>query len=260
MVLTSQRCIDPERALQCGSAGGAAAPLARALRVLTGDDATTAQVRARGRDVVLPGACGVDVALVVLDEPIDDADITGLRANGCARGDHVRTVTLSAGTQGPLWVKRVVDHAPIETATQGSFTLAAAVPPGADLLAAGVALDEQTGELLGVVSTLEEGATFAYARADVAAPTLRGPVMDTVVAAMAQVVAGRRGRKPQRGPVDMGATCERGADCAAGACVTDSGRQYCSRSCSPTDHCPPHFRCKVGRTGLGVDVRVCTKN
>jgi len=60
--------------------------------------------------------------------------------------------------------------------------------------------------------------------------------------------------REKKGPVDMGAHCTFGVECAAGICVTEATRRYCSRSCSPHDHCPAHFRCETSAQGSPVCV------
>jgi hypothetical protein len=44
-------------------------------------------------------------------------------------------------------------------------------------------------------------------------------------------------------PTDYGGACFTGADCGAGVCVDQGSTEYCSRSCSATDKCPPDYKC-----------------
>jgi hypothetical protein len=53
----------------------------------------------------------------------------------------------------------------------------------------------------------------------------------------------------------MGAACVRGAECAAGVCVSYGGAEYCSRTCDGQDVCPPHFKCM----NTQEDVMVCVE-
>ena len=49
--------------------------------------------------------------------------------------------------------------------------------------------------------------------------------------------------KQKKGAVDLGASCSRGSDCAAGVCAIYGGSQYCTRPCSVHDACPTKNRC-----------------
>jgi hypothetical protein len=216
------------------TSSGCAPPSPQGLRVLVGDSIASAVERARGLQVLAPALGGSDLALVALDATIDDIAPLAVRATGAATGDHVRTVgfTLSG--------RIVRDHVPLLGSNEGAFLVeekACVVGEGA------AALDESTGEVLGVLTS---GATTgcapdadreAYARTDVVLPLL----------AEALAVDGRSvtkgAQKTKKGPIDMGAGCSLGADCAAGACATYAGAQYCSRTCDAQDRCPAHFKC-----------------
>jgi hypothetical protein len=109
-------------------------------------------------------------------------------------------------------------------------------------------IDEVTGDIVGVVSRGGPDGDVAT-RADAFSTFIE--------AALVQDGSGRAGlgaAKERKGPVDMGADCAVGADCAAGVCVTEASRRYCSRSCSPHDHCPAHFRCERSAQGATVCV------
>jgi hypothetical protein len=51
--------------------------------------------------------------------------------------------------------------------------------------------------------------------------------------------------KRRRLPTDLGAACVRADDCAAGVCVIDGPRRYCSRTCGRGDRCPSLHRCTL---------------
>ena len=113
----------------------------------------------------------------------------------------------------------------------------------------GPALDEETGEIAGVVSRGGPscdgpGVHNIYTRVDAFSALIDEAF---VRAAALDHPAGTtplpRGtaKKP---PTDIGGACSTASDCAAGICVTDAARQYCSRSCGSGDRCPATFNCK----------------
>jgi hypothetical protein len=245
IVLTARRCVEvPPSEVEC-TAGGAPLTAARApstLRVLVGEDVATAVERARGYQVLQPsgaGMCAADVAFILLDAPIDDVAPLTVRATAAATGDHLRTVGYGARQ------KIARDHVPVVATTAAEFVVAEApcrTGPG------GPAIDEATGEVVGVLSRSEprcedRGAHDVFTRLDVAS--------DLLDAALA---LGRKGtlahaRKEKKGALDLGATCSRASDCAAGACVTYASARYCSRACGPHDRCPAHFKCMRSQEG-----------
>jgi hypothetical protein len=209
VVLTARRCVGIAPSEAPCSAEGAAAAGARSpstLRILVGDDLTTAVERARGYQILQPftaGQCAGDVALILLDGTIDDVVPLTVRATAAAEGDHLRTVGFGAKQ------KIARDHVPVVSTSAAQFLLAEApcrTGPG------GPAIDETTGEVVGVLSRSEptcedEAARDVFTRLDVA--------MDLVDAALA---LGRRGslahaKRERKGALDLGATCSRGADC-----------------------------------------------
>jgi hypothetical protein len=192
------------------------------------------------------GACGADVALLWLEEPIDAVQPLGIHKEGIARGGHVRSVGFAPDTSVQSGVvKRVRDHvAVIDTTPTEVLLRETACTCGCG----GPAIDESSGEIVGVVSR-------GGPEGDIAAR------VDAFAAFIDQALAqgGPRPRtsgieKGKKGPVDMGANCAVASDCAAGVCVTDAARTYCSRSCSAHDHCPTHFRCTVAAQGSSVCV------
>ena len=234
------------------TAAKCAPPPGKTLRVLVGDSSADAQERARGSQVIPGPTGGSGLAVVLLDTPIDDNAPLVVRASGVATRDHVRTV-------GFLHGQRLVrDHVAVIAVESGQFEVADA-PCTVD--AGGPALDESSGEVLGVLtsgggSCSASGNTVVYAGTDASRSFL------------AQVLAsGRRSiakhaQKTKKGPVDMGSGCALGADCAAGVCVAYAGSQYCSRACEPRDRCPAHFRCMATQSQLqGLrDGMVCVEN
>jgi hypothetical protein len=60
--------------------------------------------------------------------------------------------------------------------------------------------------------------------------------------------------KEKKGAIDQGASCAAASQCAAGACVTYAGAQYCTRTCSATDRCPALTRCMTSQQSTTVCV------
>jgi hypothetical protein len=261
VVLTALHCVmltaEPiDCALHRDAAIGAASPALRApasLRVLVGEDESSAVERARGRGIVVPdGAtvCRADIALLLLDQGIDGIAPLVVRATGVAQGDHVRTVGFAAGGAGP---KLLRDHVPIVGVEAGAMELAELVSGNGG----GPALDETTAEIVGVASR--------DATRDVAIGADVYTRMDAFLPFVASAVAQSRSApgigadvaKVEKGPADMGAGCAAGADCAAGVCVSvpSPPARYCSRACGAVDRCPARFRCVRSAQGAEVCVK-----
>jgi hypothetical protein len=261
-VLTARHCVAILAAGVVCSADERTAAVAlraaRSMRVWVGDEMTGAEPRARGRDIVVPGdesLCKGDIALILLDTSIDDVQPLAVRSTGAARGDHLRTVTfLRPISDNSVTMKYVRDHVPVLASTTNELQVAEV---GCVAGCGGPALSEATGEIVGVLSRGDpqpKGATASdvYIRTD-AFLTLIENVLAPSSGATSS--AGHK-KKEKRGSVDMGANCTGGSDCAAGACVTDGGRRYCSRECGAHDHCPAHFRCQQSAEGE----RVCVES
>ncbi len=241
LLMTARRCVDALVANEaCPSTSGPRP--ASSLHVLVGEDLATAVERARGYQILEPSVtqiCGDDVAIVVLDATIDDRVPLVVRATAPATGDHLRTVGFDARHEV------VRDHVLVAATSPAEFSLEE-VPcltsPGA------AAIDETTGELVGVLSRSDPGCEAPggrtiYTRLDDQALLVEGAL------AFSPKAHASGAAKEKKGPVDMGASCSRGADCAAGTCVTYGGSQYCSRTCSAHDKCPAHFKCMQSTEG-----------
>jgi hypothetical protein len=116
-----------------------------------------------------------------------------------------------------------------------------------------LAVDESTGDIVGVLASagadcVPRSGRDVYDRADRALPS----VAQTLAHARRGTASGAA--KTRKGPIDMGAACSSGADCASGACVSYDGARYCSRSCDRTDVCPAHFKCMNTQENVGVCV------
>jgi hypothetical protein len=241
-----------------------------------GDDLQRAELRAHGQDLVVPhgvSLCNADIALVVLDQPIADIEPLEIRSLGAARGDMLRTVGFGRVTNdGPLGTKLVREHVKVDATTQWELVVGEA---GCQGDTGGPALDERTGELVGVLSRggsscdgSDGGRVYTRADAylaliDEALRLAANPVkVDTLDAGVPDADSGKKkdastGKKKEgkKTPVDMGADCKRADDCAAGVCVSAHGKQYCSRTCGPNDRCPTHYHCTKSSEGPSVCVQ-----
>jgi secreted trypsin-like serine protease len=250
VVLTARHCVArTSTRIDCPPAAGEVQidgpRTASSIRVLAGDDAKTAKLAALGRQILAPPSpllCGADIALLLLDREID-AEPYVVRATGVAQGDHVITV----GFGGAARLER--DHVEVVQTTADELVVAEATCEGES---GGPALDEQTGEIVGVLSrggpTCDGPRAYdVYTRVDAYRKLIEG--------AMARGVKRKKdGGTTKKPPTDVGAACKHAADCAAGVCVSDQGSQFCSRSCGVGDHCPAHFRCQ--KDGKGHEVCV----
>jgi hypothetical protein len=260
-VLTALHCVTArDRPVACSAppTTSATAPPAAftawtpsSIRILTGDDGRVALERARAREIALPpGAtpCGADIALLLLDRSIDDVQPLTLRRTAAAQGDYVRTIAFGLGGPGDAWPKLVRDHVPIVEAARTEMELAGGLLDAGG----GPVLDEATVEVVGVLSRdAGGGAAFAVAtRVDAFLAWL-----DEALAESRGAVVARGAQKTRRGPVDLGAGCAFGDECAAGVCVAaGSVQRYCSRPCGPHDRCPSRFRCQRSQGGEAVCV------
>lgn len=242
-ILTARHCLSISAEPHCPASGTQAIALRRpdSLQVRVGNDVTTAEERARGRDILVPPGdeiCGADIAILMLDRPIDDIQPFAIRATGVAQGDHVRTVGFfdvpaARGVPAP---KLLRDHVSVLDTTGTELRVAEGPCRGGG----GPALDESTGEIVGVISRADRGGDNVYTRVDRFLPL----IAQALEQSSSSSVSALHKKKSKKGPPDMGANCSQGSDCASGACVTDGNKKYCSRGCSAHDRCPARFRCE----------------
>ena len=238
VVLTARRClyaIPADDPCPANGVQGAARRSPADLHVLVGEDLVTAEDRARAFEFVEPpgdALCGSDVAVLLLDTPIDDRVPLAMRPTAAAIGDHLRSVGFD------VQQKLVRDHVQVTSTTATELSLDEATcrtAPGTP------AIDEATGALVGIYSRGAPacealGAEDVYSRLDTAS------FVDDALA-LGRKATAAHAAKEVKGPVDMGASCAEGEDCAAGVCASYGGAEYCSRTCGPHDKCPAHFRC-----------------
>jgi hypothetical protein len=276
LVLTARHCTSRTvESVMCPASGaqvlGDRDP--SSLTILVGDDVPSAHVVARGVEIVAPSGvtlCDADVAIIVLDRPVTVVKPLPVRTHGVARGDRVRAVGFGrAGDGEAAGTKLVREHVRVLSVTPAELTVGEATCNGDS---GGPALDEDTGEVVGVVSRggpTCEGADVhnIYTRADAftwlveeAFAKVAGLSHDGAPDAGApSATPPARGTK-QKPASDVGGPCEKASDCAAGVCITSGPSKYCSRPCGTGDRCPTHFHCQpIAASGASrsacVDVR-----
>jgi len=234
------------------------------LTILVGDDSATARRVAKGAEIVAPSGatlCDADIAVLVVDRPITVVKPIAVASHGPAAGDRVRAVGFGrSGDHGPAGKKLLREHVRVKEATQAEFVVGESTCSGDS---GGPAIDEDTGEILGVVSrggASCEGpdAHNIYTRADAFSWLVEAAFAkvsepadeDEDDAGVSSPKPAKRGTK-QKPPTDVGAGCQSAKDCAAGICITvasgadaSASRAYCSRPCGTGDRCPTGFHCK----------------
>lgn len=270
LVLTARHCVSRTVSMvSCPAAGvqilGSHPP--SSLGIWVGDDVASAHLVAKGVDVVAPSGvtlCDADIAIIVLDVPVKIVKPLPVRARGVAVGDRVRAVGFGkSGDRGGSGVKLVREHVKVLAVTPAEFAVGEATCSGDS---GGPALDEQTGEIAGVVSRGGpscEGRDVhnLYTRVD-AFSWLVEEAFAKVAGLERDGDAGAPGSPPAKGtkskpPSDVGGPCEKGADCAAGICIIESGgRKYCSRGCGAGDRCPTNYHCEPINTGGSACINV----
>lgn len=272
LVLTARHCVSrtvemvdcPTHAVQIL---GDRSP--RSLGVWLGDDIASAHQVAHAVELVTPGGvtlCDSDIAILVLDVPVKVVKPLPVRAHGVARGDRVRAVGFGKDSdRGGAGVKLVREHVRVLEVGAAEFAVGEATCQGDS---GGPAIDEQTGEVAGVVSRGGPACdgpdvhniytrvdTFSWL-VDEAFARVAGLERDGEGDGGAPASPPSKGTKTKP-PSDMGGPCEHGEDCAAGLCLRESsGRAYCSRSCGTGDRCPTGYHCELVAAGKSACVRV----
>ena len=236
------------------------------LQILVGDDAASARRVAGGFAVIAPESdalCDADLAVIVLDQAIDDVAPLPVSSEGPAVGDRLRAVGFGKPTTAvPSGQKLVREHVRVAAISNAELTIEEAPCVG---ISGGPALDEQTGAVVGVVArggASCDGADGSlvhdvYTRVDAfawlteqafdKATELNGEDLGIADASAWKPV--KRGVK-QKPESNLGVACSLAADCAAAVCITTPGprpTRYCSRPCGPGDRCPTHSHCEEVR-------------
>ncbi|MDB5220500.1 MAG: hypothetical protein JWO86_8427 [Myxococcaceae bacterium] len=264
LVLTARHCTSRTvEAVYCPAPGvqvlGDRAP--SSLSILVGDDVSSAHVVAHGASVVAPSGvtlCDADIAIIILDEPVKIVKPLPVRTHGVAVGERVRAVGYGReGDNAAAGSKLVREHVRVLSVTNAELKVGEATCSGDS---GGPALDEDTGEVIGVVSrggpSCEgTGVHNIYTRVDAfswlvdeAFATVAGLDHVGTPDAGAPGTAAPKGTK-QKPPSDVGGPCDKGADCAAGVCITGPDGKYCSRPCGSGDRCPAHYHCQPVASG-----------
>lgn len=241
ILLTSRACVS-KPSPECP------APLrdARTLDVWNGEDLEHASVAGHGLRILVPNeTCEADLAMVILDREIPGIHTSSFRRYGPHEGERVRAIGF--GDDARL----LRDHANVRTTSGRLFTVGEHPCIGQGH----VALDEDTGEIVGVLahfSSCEEPPI--YVRTDAFLSFVEDALLQSGEAARVQKAAMKDASAPdawtpkklsksEKPTKDFGSACDRGTDCAAGVCVTEKSGRYCSRSCDFTDKCPYGWRC-----------------
>jgi hypothetical protein len=243
----------------------------KTLSVIVGDDVASGHVVAHGVAVVAPSGatlCGADIAVLVLDQPVKTAKPLPVSSRGAARGDRVRAVGFGqTGDGADAGIKLVREHVKVLSVSVSELTVGEATCQGDS---GGPALDQSTSEIVGVVSrggpSCEgPGVHNIYTRADAfswlideAFAKVAGLERDGAGDGGAPVSQPPKGTKTKP-PSDVGGPCEKGADCAAGVCITDPEGKYCSRPCGTGDRCPAHYHCEPISSSTGAKACISVK-
>lgn len=271
LVLTARHCVSYLRseAVRCPSSAAQITgdrPPASIL-VLRGDDARTAEPIAKGAEILAPQGkvlCANDIALLRLDRPIHD--LTPLRV---ARSAPVVGHTVTAvgfgltGSNGSAGAKRFRTGVPVLRVDAAEFLVGEATCSGDS---GGPALDESTGEIVGVVSRGPqpcEGARAGnvYTRAERVAEAIAAHSAASTPSAPAPTPAPTDAgtAEPAADQGDQGDACDSGETCASGLCVRVAASGYCSRACGgDAKRCPAGYHCakSTDAGNAGVCARV----
>ncbi len=263
LVLTARHCVSYLRSesVACPShtaqISGDRAP--ESIVVLRGDDARTAQPIARGAEIIANKSkilCSNDYALLRLDRPVHDLKPMRVSSHGAVAGHAITAVGFGlTGSNGSAGQKRFRTGVPILSVTSSEFSVGEATCSGDS---GGPALDETTGEIVGVVSRGPqpcEGAAAGniYTRTERAAAQIAAHGVASASTPDEPADAGAA--EPAN---DMGDACESGQSCASGLCVRATQGAYCSRACGAGEkRCPAGYHCaKSGDAGTGTCAKV----
>ncbi|HEY1958402.1 MAG TPA: trypsin-like serine protease [Polyangiaceae bacterium] len=229
----------------------------KSLGILVGDDAQSADLVAHGKAVVVPKSdvlCDHDIAAIVLDQDVTGIQTVKISKTAPEKGHFVRAVGFGkTGDNGSAGEKLLREHVKIQDVSAAELEVGEATCNGDS---GGPALDESSGELIGVVSRggpACEGSdvhniyTRADAFADVIASALakaEDPGSDADAGVYSPKTKSDAGAASSSKPgTDMGASCNKGSDCSTGVCVKNGADTYCSRTCGTGDRCPNGYHC-----------------
>jgi secreted trypsin-like serine protease len=253
VVLTARHCVsETTEQVQCPATGPQITGnrAASTLTVLSGDDAESATAVAKGKKIITPSSnvlCDEDIALLELDRDVTGITPLNLRAKGASVGEHLRLVGYgkSSDTSG-AGNKLLRTNVPVISVTAHEFETGESTCNGDS---GGPAIDESSGEIVGVVS---RGGPSCVG-ADTTNIFTRTDVFASLIASAIGNPAKNTSKSP---PEDIGGNCTSGSDCSAGVCLKSGSSAYCSQTCDSADHCPTGFACKAAKSGK----HVCAKN
>jgi hypothetical protein len=257
VVLTARHCLAQTVAdVSCPARGPQVLGVrdAATLEILTGNDVASGIPVAHGRAVVAPPGnklCGTDIALLLLDRPVEHVAPLEVAELGVTGGMRVRTVGFGEITPGAPVVKLLREHVAVLDTTLTEFRVREAPCQGDS---GGPALDEATGAVVGVVSRAgpsctDPGAHDIYTRTDVFHALVATAFSESLGGPGASLEKKDAGARSVKLATDYGTACGDGAGCAAGVCVAEHNREYCSRTCDGQDKCPTHHRCESSEQG-----------
>ncbi|HEY8079452.1 MAG TPA: trypsin-like serine protease [Labilithrix sp.] len=259
IVLTARHCVSyTNESIACPASGaqvmGDRDPTT--LAILSGDDAESAQLVAHGTAIVVPSQgliCEHDIALVVLDKDVKGIKPLPITTTPVAKDDRVRAVGygLKSDNGKTAGQKLLREHVKVLDVEAAEFEVGEATCSGDS---GGPALDETTGAIVGVVS---RGGP-ACQGADVHNVYTRVDVFAALVQKAFDAAGGTPSGAKQKPPSDIGSTCAKGSDCAAGVCVVASDGDYCSRACGTGDRCPNGYHCQSVSSSAKACVRAAS--
>jgi len=223
------------------------------LAIMVGDDLANARTVAHGVEVVKPSGvtlCEADIAFIVLDEEVKAVKPMPIGSRAPAKGDHVRAVGYGQDEDNGVAGKKLVrEHVRVQDVTAAELLIGEATCHGDS---GGPAIDESTGEIVGVLSRGGpscEGADVhnIYTRVDAFAWLVEEAFTRAAEEKAAETDAGLGSVRPgtkEKPATDVGAPCARASDCGAGVCLTDGDTSYCSRECGTGDRCPTGYHCE----------------
>jgi len=269
VVVTARHCVsETSESVACPPDGkqidGNRSP--KSLGILVGDDAQSAELVAQGKAVVVPNSeylCDHDIAAIVLDRDVTGIPFVKVSKTGAVKGHFVRAVGFGkTGDDGEAGEKLLREHVKILDVSAAELEVGEATCNGDS---GGPALDETSGELIGVVSRGGpscEGADVhnIYTRADVFASLIASAEQkatdgdaDADAGVYSPPTKSDAGATSSSKPgSDMGAPCSKGADCSTGVCVKNGSSTYCSRTCGTGDRCPDGYHCTAVNGGQKV--------
>jgi hypothetical protein len=222
-----------------------------------GDDIATAKDVAVGAQVFTPPSgeiCDADIALILLDREVDGIDPLDVSTTGVTAGDHVTAIGYGRRDDGDAaGTKLLREHVAVLSTSATEFLVGEATCQGDS---GGPALDETTGDIVGVVS--RGGPTCdgpdvhnIYTRADAFLALVNEALSKSVSAGRKKSDAGAKPVHPK-----LGGPCTTASDCASGVCATGPTTDYCSRTCGTGDRCPAHYHCTATPFD-GGDAKIC---